>query len=71
MNWTISNDGEKKLLELSITKWRNTMHWWDSLIKTEPKIDTQKINPEPSKLGDLDGEMKQTVGKMMFDMQQK
>lgn len=45
------------------------MNWWDSLVKGEKKIDTQKINPEPSKLSDLDGEMKSTVGKMMFDMQ--
>lgn len=56
-------------MEIYVTKWRNTMTWWDSVIKSEPKIDTQKINPEPSKLGDLDGEMKSTVGKMMFDMQ--
>lgn len=47
------------------------MTWWDSLLKNEKKIDTQKINPEPSKMSDLDGEMKSTVGKMMFDMQQK
>lgn len=58
-------------MEIYITKWRNTMVWWDCVVKGEPKIDTQKINPEPSKLSDLQGEMKQTVGKMMFDMQQK
>lgn len=68
-NWVINDEDSKKKLEIYITKWRTSMSWWDSLVKGEEKIDTQKINPEPSKLSDLDGEMKSTVGKMMFDMQ--
>lgn len=70
--WTIeeSSDGERTV-QLTLLKWRNTQQWWDCLIKGEAPIDTQKINPEPSKLSDLDGEMKSTVGKMMFDMNQK
>lgn len=38
--WTISTEKDVKILEITVTKWRNTMHWWDSVIKTEPKIDT-------------------------------
>ena len=70
--WTIeeSDDGERSV-QLTLLKWRNTQQWWDCLIKGEAPIDTQKINPEPSKLSDLDGDMKSTVGKMMFDMNQK
>ena len=69
INWTITNENSQKKIEIYITKWKTSMNWWDSLVKGEKKIDTQKINPEPSKLSDLDGEMKSTVGKMMFDMQ--
>jgi hypothetical protein len=30
--------------------------WWDCIIKGHTKIDTSKVNPEPSKLSDLDPE---------------
>jgi hypothetical protein len=68
LNWIISDESGHKILEIYISKWKTSMSWWDSLIKGEQPIDTQKINPEASKLSDLDGEMKTTVGKMMFDM---
>ena len=69
--WTLETEKTRKELQISITKLPNQDKWWEMVIKGDKKIDTGKVNPEPSKLSDLDGEMRGEVEKMMFDMRQK
>jgi len=68
--WTLETEGESKMLVINLTKFKS-MNWWSSVIKGDPSIDTKKIQPENSRLDDLDGETRQTVEKMMFDQRQK
>ena len=58
--WNLS-DG---VVELTLTK-AEGMHWWRSVMEGDPAIDTQQVEPENSKLEELDPETRTTVEKMM------
>lgn len=58
----LADDNKEIVLSLEKT---SQMSWWENVVKSAPKIDTTKIQPDNSKLSDLDGETRAMVEKMM------
>ncbi|XP_075632930.1 uncharacterized protein LOC142605352 isoform X2 [Castanea sativa] len=59
--WSIE---DQNAISILLTK-HDKMEWWKSIVIGDPEINTQKVEPESSKLSDPDPETRQTVEKMM------
>lgn len=69
-SWTIVDVKDGREIQVCLVK-KEGMHWWKNVIQGHPEIDVTKIEPEQSKLSDLDPETRQTVEKMMYDQRAK
>ena len=68
--WTLETTPTGKEISIHIAKAAGS-YWWAHIITSAPKIDTTKIQPENSKLSELDGETRGMVEKMMYDQEMK
>ena len=64
--WNVERDGDKSTLNVQLEK-TDFKNWWNCFLQGDIEIDTQKVEPENSKLSDLDADTRATVEKMMFD----
>jgi hypothetical protein len=54
-----------RVVELTLQK-ADGMQWWRSVVRGEPEIDVQKVEPEPSKLTDLGESGRRRVGAFIW-----
>jgi hypothetical protein len=69
--WSLEEVKNGKIINITFEK-MDTYKWWECVIVGDDCVDTTKIQPEATKLSDIDDkEMKAAVEKMMFDTRQK
>ena len=68
--WTLETTKAGKDISIHLQKAPGS-NWWAHIVTNAPAIDTTKIQPENSKLSDLDGETRSMVEKMMYDQEMK
>lgn len=69
--WTLEDVRDHKVINITFEKFAE--NWWETVLKLDTqKVDTRKIQPETSKVSDIeDPEVKSQIEKMMFDTRQK
>lgn len=68
--WTLDEVKGKKVIMITFDK-IHKMQWWDSVIKGDDILTLSKVNPDPSKLSDLDPSMRPEIEKMMLENSMK
>jgi hypothetical protein len=64
LTWVIEDDSAARVVAVYVGKLRE-MAWWPCALRGHPEVDTAAIQPENSRLDDLDGGTREMVQKMM------
>ena len=68
--WTLDEVKGKKVIVITFDKIYK-MQWWEYVIKGDELLTLSKVNPDPSKLSDLDPSMRPEIEKMMLENSMK
>lgn len=68
--WTLDEVKGKKVILITFDKIYK-MQWWDYVIKGDELLTLARVNPDPSKLSDLDPSMRPEIEKMMLENSMK
>lgn len=68
--WTIDENKNEKYISVTFDKIYK-MVWWDYVVKGDDILSLSKINPEASKLSDIDPSMRPEIEKMMIENNHK
>jgi hypothetical protein len=68
--WTLDEVKGKKVISITFEKLYR-MQWWDHVIKGDELLTLSTVNPDPSKLSDLDADMRPEIEKMMIENSMK
>ncbi|KAH0748798.1 hypothetical protein KY290_028030 [Solanum tuberosum] len=65
--WTLEDQKSISVLLTKIDK----VNWWKWVVKGEPELDTEKVEPEITRLSKLDPEIQSSVETIMFHQRQE
>lgn len=68
--WTLDEINGRKVIVITFDKLYK-LAWWDYAVKGDDILSLSKVNPDPSKLSDLDPSMRPEIEKMMWENSMK